>query len=199
MGKIFTALCLHLFCINSFALNCDGNFKQTVVVDDEEWSWIYTTPTYTVSGETLLHKQHNSFSIISRENEECFSSQQCSIADLACAVTFALIEPIGKGVSLGRVQTTSYGLYSHARDMVQETNDCDRAYLEYYSKIRAYWKDNLSAFGDRYRVQKVHPREIKLDKPKELGDQCFDRSANPPALWSGIDYFPVLTIELNDR
>lgn len=199
MNRTFMVLCLCLLCTKSVALNCDGSFKQKIVVDNEEWSWAYSTKMYSISGETLLHKEHNSFSIMARENEECLMSKTCSITDLACAITFALIEPFGKGVPLGRVQTTSYGLYFKTRDMVREVKECNRAYLEYYSKISEFWGNQLSVFGDRYKVKKVHPREIKLNKPKELRDQCFDRSANAPVLWSGVDYFPVVTFELDNK
>lgn len=190
---------LCLFCTKAFALNCHGIFDQKVVVDNEEWSWTYLTPTYSISGETLLHKKHSSFSIIASENEECLVSNKCSTAELVCAVTYSLIEPVGKGIPIGRVQITSYGLYFSVRNMVQEIMECDQAYLEYYSKISEFWESKLSIFGDRYHVKKVHPREIKLRKPKELHDQCFDMSASPPALWSGVDYFPVITIESESR
>lgn len=199
MSRSFIVLCLCLFCTKSFALNCDGSFKQKIVVDNEEWSWVYSTEMLSISGETLLHEEHGSFSIIARENEECLMSKTCSITDLVCATTFALIEPFGRGLPLGRVQATSYGLYFKIRDMVREVEGCNRAYLEYYSKISEFWGRQLLAFGGRYKIKKVHPREIKFNKPKDLRDQCFDWSANPPVLWSGVDYFPVVTIELNNR
>lgn len=199
MVRVIVTLCFCLPCVNSFALNCEGTFEQKVVVEDEEWSWSYSNRGYSLSGETLLHKERESFSVIASEDEECRASEQCSTTNIACAVTFALIEPLGRAVPIGRVQVTSYGLYSSAREKFLETKDCDQAYREYYSKIQEYWKNNLSVFDDRYLVKKVQAREIKLNKPKELGDQCFDRSLNLPPLWSGADFFPVLTIEQKEE
>jgi hypothetical protein len=83
-----------------------------------------------------------------------------------------------------------------AKDAVRKIKDCDQAYAKYYLEVGKYWKRQLSVFGDTYKVNKVYPREIKLNKPTSLGDECFECSSNPPALWSGIDYFPVVMIEL---
>ena len=46
-----------------------------------------------------------------------------------------------------------------------------------------------------YLFKKIHAREIKLDKPKNYGDNCFSSFEWKPMSWSAIDYFPVITIE----
>lgn len=195
MGKLslFISILLSLFSVDALSLSCEGDFKQKIVVDGEEWLWKYDAKGYSISGETLLHTERNSFSIIATENENCFKNASCSTNYLACAISFALNEASSQKMSIGRMQITSYGLYSKARATVESVSECRDAYSQYYSVISEYWKNNLTVHP--YVVNKIHPREIKLDKPTNHGDNCFTSPAWKPVPWSGIDYFPVITIE----
>jgi len=191
--SIFIFFLLNLLSFDALSLNCEGSFEQKIVVDDEEWLWEYDAEDYSVSGETLLHKEHDSFSIIATENEGCFKNGTCSLSNLVCAITLALHEASNQKMALGRIQITSYGLYAKARSTVENVKECSDAYSRYYSAISEHWKSNLTAHP--YKFKKIHAREIKLDKPVNYGYKCFSSLEQKPVSWSGIDYFPVVTIE----
>ncbi len=189
---VFLILLLHS---KILAFSCDGDFQQNIVVENEEWSWTYSTKNNSVSGETLLHAEHNSFTIIGSENVECLNSGTCSSTDTMCAVSLALLEPSKSKLSTGRIHMISYGLYILASDIVKELNDCDRAYSEYYLEVERIWQQQLLTYGEAYEVIKVQPREIKIDKPPELENKCFESRSIIPKMWFGIDYFPVVKVE----
>ena len=67
MVRFFLAFYFCLLCTNVVALNCEGTFEQKIVIENKQWSWMYSNEGYSLSGETLLHKEHDSFTVIASE------------------------------------------------------------------------------------------------------------------------------------
>ena len=191
----YIAIFILLFSKNVLALDCDGEFDQSVIVENKALKWSYTTNGKLINGETLLHTEHGSFSIIAGEHESCMDAMTCSTHEFACAISIALTEPYNSQLRMGRMQVDSYGLYLKARGYAVKIKDCSRAYSKYYSEVENFWIKQLSKNNGRYSFVKIFPREIKMSKPPNLAENCFEETNKPPALWFGIDYFPIIVIE----
>jgi hypothetical protein len=193
----YIAIILLCFSANIFAHDCTGEFNQSMApTDTATLKWTYTTADEKIiRGETLLHVEHGSFSIIAGEHKNCMDTMTCSISEFACAISIALSEPSKNQLHIGRIQINSYGLYLKARKSALAFKDCSQAYSKYYLEIERFWVEQLLRHGSIYDVVKINPREIKLDKPLTLADKCFEATGKPPALWSGVDYFPVILVK----
>lgn len=185
-----------MFHTNILALTCNGEFQQEIKVENAQWKWSYITVNSIIRGRTFLHEKYDSFSIDGTEDNKCLIASTCSYSDTLCAVSFALAEPYKSKLFVGRIQMNSYGIYNQIINAVKKVNDCKKAYSEYQLEIEKFWQQQLFIPEHEYKFTKIHSREIKLDKPKELGDRCFENPSQVPKLWSSIDYFPVVTIEL---
>ncbi len=198
MNKLIGLLFV-FFCNACSAFECAGQYERKESKSSGNWEWMYKNGSSIVKGESLVHPEHDSFSIIGGENPQCIDNNSCSAIDVQCAAVMSLKDMSKHQLAIGRIQFNGYGIYEKLVNAdLSSATECGEAYVSYMDGIEKVWKETLSLSETNYHLIKLNPREIHISKPESISNSCFPSLGKIPKPWKDIDFFPVVKAKLEN-